>query len=105
MLVLALAIFGCDEPGVGPKAEKGYRACNPIVEALERFRADKKSYPASLQELVPTYINSYETKVNDYPIRYEPSASSFKLRFSYEGPGMNNCDYTPDNRWHCEGHF
>ena len=104
-LFTVLTLLGCDEPGMGPKAEKGYRACNPIVEALARFYADKKAYPVSLYALVPAYLPSFETKVNDYPIRYEQSTKSFKLRFSYEGPGMNNCDFTPEIHWHCEGHF
>ena len=29
----------------------------------------------------------------------------FRLRFSYERPGMNHCDYTPESGWECYRYY
>ena len=110
-LVIAITILACniiatpEPPGVGEKSEKGYAACDPIIAALEQFQADKGMYPDSLAELVPDYIASIPTEVNNNPIAYSKTEESYSLQFHYIGPGMNTCEYTPEDKWQCSGAY
>ena len=48
-----------EKPGEGAKAEKGYRICDPVIQALEKYQQQKKAaYPAKLESLVPDYLPS-----------------------------------------------
>ncbi len=91
-------------PGEGEKAERGYVACQPIIEALEAYHDANGQYPRNLEELVPAFIPAYPREVNDEPIQYEMTAqNNYKLSFSYIGPGLNHCTYTPHDDWRCTG--
>ena len=47
--------------------------------------------------------------MDDNIVRLEYTVENFKtsysLRFTYTGPGVNNCTYTPEKKWNCNGHF
>ncbi len=92
-----------EAPGEGAKAERGYAACAPILAALAEFREANGNYPDSLTALVPDYLNSIPSQVNDQPITYSKTAASFTLTFGYVGPGMNICTYAPERGWRCSG--
>ena len=94
-----------DPPGQGDRAQLGYQACAPIIAALESYQQAHGAYPASLQDLVPTYLPALPGRVNGYPIRYSPAAGSYTLEFDYERPGMNRCVYSPGKHWTCQGYF
>jgi hypothetical protein len=106
ILGITLACSGgtpVDPPGVGEKAERGYQACAPIIEALDRYREANNAYPDSLADLVPDYLPAIPAEVNDEPILYERTDESYTLSFSYTGPGLNYCIYTPEVGWRCSG--
>ena len=97
--------FATEEPpGVGEKAFDGYMACAPIIECLKKYHEANGAYPESLQELVPDYILEIPESVNDAPITYEKTDESYALSFSYIGPGMNYCTYSPFE-WKCSGAY
>jgi hypothetical protein len=103
--MLMLGAAACPPPGKGDKAEAGYKACAPVIAALASYHQAKGRYPESLKELVPGYVDSIPEEVNGLAIEYKPTPTSYSLRFSYEGPGMNTCVYTPETGWSCSGYF
>ena len=111
LLIAILAVMACktlsvdEAPGVGEKAELGYAVCDPIIAAVEQYKIDKGAYPETLEELVPDYLSEVPTEVNNQPISYTKTDSSFSLAFHYIGPGMNTCSYTPENKWKCSGAY
>ena len=109
ILLLALAackVFSVAEPpGVGEQAERGYAVCDPIIAALEQYKADKGEYPEALEGLMPGYLPHVPTKVNDEEITYIKTGESFSLAFHYIGPGVNTCTFTPEDTWHCSGYY
>jgi hypothetical protein len=102
---VAWATFIGPPPGVGPKAEQGYRACAPIIDALARYHVDHGSYPKTLDMLVPTYISEVAHTAQEIGIDYRLTESSYQLEFRYAGPGMNICVYAPEHGWHCSGYY
>lgn len=94
-----------ESPGVGVKAERGYQACEPVIAALSRYYEEKGSYPETLEALVPAYLSEIPKTVNDMPILYGLTEQSYTLEFSYVGPGMNHCSYTPELHWKCYGFY
>lgn len=94
-----------EPPGVGVKAERGYRACEPIITALSRYQDDHGGYPNNLEALVPDYLEAVSLSVNDMPILYGLKEQSYTLEFSYVGPGMNHCSYSPELEWDCYGFY
>lgn len=105
VVLSACKLFTPEPPGVGDKAERGYAALEPVIKALEQFRADKGAYPESLDELVPDYIASVPAEVNGESIFYAKAGESFSLAFHYVGPGTNTCTYTPKDQWRCSGAY
>lgn len=105
LILTACKFFTPEPPGVGEKAEYGYAALDPIIKALEQYRADKGAYPEAIEELSPEYLSEIPTEVNDQPISYTKAGKSFSVTFHYTGPGMNTCTYTPENKWHCSGAY
>ncbi len=105
LLGLGLLFAGCEKPGEGDKAERGYQVCQPIIDALASYHADTGAYPENLDALKPDYLTEIPQEVNGIPIRYKKTSSSYWLRFSYEGPGMNDCEYTPETGWVCHGYY
>lgn len=94
-----------EPPGVGEKAEQGYAASEPVIAALDEFKAANGIYPESLAELVPDYLSAVPRKNNVLDFSYRKSAESYEFSFHYVGPGMNTCTYTPEEGWHCSGAF
>ncbi len=104
-VLLCLNFAGCPQPGEGGDAERGYDACRPIIEALARHHTDLSHYPEELAVLIPAYLSEIPASVNDYPIEYKRTETSYQLEFSYVGPGMNHCRYAPETDWVCRGYF
>ena len=94
-----------EPPGVGEKAERGYAVSEPVIAALEAFKADEGVYPEILAELVPDYLTTVPTKDEVMDFSYSTTGDSFKFSFHYIGPGMNTCSYTPEEKWQCSGAF
>ncbi len=94
-----------EPPGEGAKAERGYAASAPVIAALEAYHAQHSEYPAALTDLVPDFLPAAPGPVNDYPLEYRLTDTSYSLEFSYTGPGMNHCAYTPEAGWDCYGFY
>ena len=96
-----------EPPGVGEKAERGYAACKPIIDALEIYKEANGGYPTELEELVPRNITAVPNKVNGEDIWYEKTEAGYRLNFTYIGPGMNICTYSPEagREWKCSGAY
>ena len=106
--VLAVVV-GCDAPGKGSKAERGYRRAAPVVAALARFRVERGQYPDSLSQLVPTFLPEAALALpshpqEQYPLEYRREADQYGLTFRYVGPGTNECTYRSQaDAWDCGG--
>lgn len=100
-------ILPTDEPpGVGEKAEKGYAASEPVIAALEAYKADHGTYPMDLIELVPDYLPAAPTKTDGLDFSYSGTGDSYRFSFHYLGPGMNTCTFTPESKeWDCSGAY
>ena len=94
-----------EAPGEGAKAQAGYQASQPIIAALAAYHDQEGAYPETLAALVPGYLASLPGDVNGYPIEYRLTDVSYSLEFSYTGPGMNHCSYTPEGGWDCYGYY
>lgn len=115
-LIIAVTILGIilacntvlpteEPPGVGDKAERGYAVSEPVIAALEQFKADNGFYPEMLVDLVPEYLPDVPTKDNVLDFSYSSTGDSFAFSFHYLGPGMNTCTFTPEDQWRCSGAF
>jgi hypothetical protein len=94
-----------EPPGQGAQAQRGYQAAAPIIAALETYRQAHGQYPATLDALVPAYLAAIPASVNGNPLTYQAVDDSYTLQFSYVGPGMNRCTYTPSTLWKCFGYY
>lgn len=94
-------------PGKGAAAEEGYRLSQPVIDALEKFHAARGDYPASLPELIPTYLPQLPERATAFQLQYaRVSATDYTLAFSYAGPGMNHCTYKGQSKaWSCYGYY
>lgn len=94
-------------PGKGRAAEEGYRTSQPIIDALEKYQVERGTYPASLNELIPTYLPQMPERATAFGIQYtRASEKSYTLLFRYAGPGMNVCTYKSEAKaWSCYGYF
>lgn len=95
-------------PGEGSKAEAGYAASQPVIKALESFHTRENRYPAALNELVPIDLPAIPAEFDSLGIQYsipKDNSNSYQLEFSYVGPGMNHCTYTPQDGWDCYGFY
>jgi len=101
---LARTIIG-EPPGQGARAEQGYQVCEPVIIALNKYHETHGDYPIALETLIPDYLGQVPKEVNGYPIEYTKTESGYSLQFSYEGPGMNYCTYTPEKQWDCHGYY
>ena len=107
-LVLPFLLAGCfggPPPGKGEKAEQGYNEAKPIIAALEKWRSHHGSYPNSIDELLPTYLEILPTPNETYSYTYHITKESYELWFKYTGPGMNVCAYSPEDSWNCSGYL
>lgn len=102
-LISVANVLGCgwygEDPGVGATAEEYYAKAEPIIAALEKYRSRQGAYPANLGELVPEFLPYVEWNKQDYAAVDQ----SYRLFFSYEGPGINSCIYSPEEGWRCSG--
>lgn len=78
-----------------------------IVDAINRFKADKGEYPTALNALVPGYISRIPAPTaGTREWRYSRSNGSFELAFgSHELGGMNGlypCRYYTNGAWHAD---
>ena len=74
----------------------------PIIAALEQWHKKYGSYPASLYDLVPAYIDVIED-INGRPVEYEVVETTYSIRVR---PAVNTwCDYTPNKQWDCAGYI
>lgn len=102
-MMLGVVSTGCawygPDPGQGEKAQALFKKSEPIIISLEKFYAKEGVYPASLDELVPQYLqkSAYSGFI------YLRNLGSYELTFSYEAPGVNSCTYTPEHAWNCKG--
>jgi len=92
-------------PGEGQKAEAGYKACAPIIDALESYKVEHNSYPETLDALVPGFLPDLLVKPEGFVFDYRYKGASYELVFRYAGPGMNICTYTPETGWDCIGYY
>ena len=111
LLSLVLGIASCSAPGKGRKAEEGFKNAEPIIAALKSYHERRNRYPATLQELVPEYLaerawrRSEAATLGDV-FAYQQVGQSYELKFTYTGPGINNCIYQPEaSKWECFGHY
>ncbi len=93
-----------EPPGVGDKTERGYALSEPVIAALEQFKAETGAYPASLDELVPNYLPALPTD-DELDFSYTATGDSYSFSFHYRGPGLNTCTYTPEEQWQCSGAY
>ncbi len=95
-----------EPPGVGQKAEKGYKLSEPIIAALERYKADHGIYPEKIDELVPDYLSTLPVSTDEVDFFYSKTGESYSFSFHYIGPGTNSCTYTPEAKdWRCFGAY
>jgi len=92
-------------PREGPKAEAGYKAAAPIIDALERYKTVHNAYPVTLDTLVPDYLPNGTANPEDFAFDYQVKGASYELMFRYAGLGMNVCTYTPEKGWYCYGYY
>ena len=110
MCVWAGSWSACTAPGKGEKAEAGYSRARPVIAALQKYHDRRNEYPAGLRDLVPDDLaeSAWKTpegkSVGEF-FEYRKSGASYRLLFSYTGPGMNKCAYTPEAaKWSCDGY-
>jgi len=96
-----------DPPGKGKMAERGYALCAPLIEALEKYRADNQRYVGSLNGLAPKYLARLpDEQLNAMRVTYFSRGLDYELSFSYGGPGMNTCIYKSEaGTWSCMGYY
>lgn len=99
-----------EAPGEGNTSLIAYRELAVVIQALEKFRADRGVYPNQLTELAPQFIKSLPSMHNDrhnLRIKYTPTngGSEFLLSFDYHGPGTNSCNYRSFTGWQCYGAY
>lgn len=107
-LVSSCGLFFSCAPYKCREAQEGRLLYAPVVAALENFREQNGTYPGSLSDLVPAFIDAIPVSHSeDGPtqLEYSLSPTAYVLSFSYSGPGINYCTYTPADNWSCDGHY
>ena len=110
LCVCAGSSSGCTAPGEGVKAEAGYSNARPVIAALKKYHDKHSEYPPTLRDLAPNDLPESAWKTSDGRtiaefFEYKKSGASYQLMFSYTGPGMNRCIYTPEaGKWECAGY-
>jgi hypothetical protein len=103
-------VCGGGEIGESGKSRLARAYGAPVIGALERYHHDRGAYPATLKELLGSYLPAEdfvapEASVLEYPFEYRADSGTYQLLVRYTGPGMNECRYTPRTLWHCSGYF
>lgn len=108
-----LMLFQC-KPEKCEEAQTSFEKLQPVINALTFYSEQNKTFPDSLAQLVPKYLEDVPRKMNGYPVLYSSESSIFseseeindyELGFSYSGPGMNHCYYQPKKGWECFGYY
>lgn len=85
------------------QSERNRQLCQPILDALQRYRQKEGAYPSNLDALVPNYIDQIPRMLNGEVPKYERTSSSYALAYSYAGRALYLCQYKPESRWECFG--
>ena len=105
-LLVLIVMSGCPDPGEGAKAERGYKACAPVLDALARHFARTGQYPLKLDELLnPDDALNAVPRPNENDLQYTSTSTDFELVFVYTGPGVNRCRITRGQPWSCSGYY
>ncbi len=111
LLGVSVVLAGCCAPSECPQAQEGFAKAQPFIDALEQYRQDHGAYPERLMDLAPIYLlpntisSARKSFVDGYALVYRLTDESYRLTFRYTGPGMNQCDYTPEEGWQCSGYY
>ena len=89
-----------EKPGEGLKARTGKAAAQPVIDALETYRAAHNLYPPDLEDLSGEG-GGLPSRVLGHPLRYERFGATYELTFSYTTPLPVHCTYNPETRWKC----
>ena len=108
-LMLVLVLAGCPAPGKGRKAKLAYAIAAPVITALKKYHNATGGYPKSLDVLVPKYLaelpkdfsadEMIDGIASDKGLGYRKTDKSYEIGFTYYGPGINRCTYTPESGW------
>jgi hypothetical protein len=109
--ILSFAFFvnNCGEKaGEGEVAKRGYATAQPVIEALEKYRQDNKTYPDSWVKLVPAYIKELPKDGSElhYSYGFNEAKNLYILEFTYDGSGIlgiAECNYYSNTKvWSCK---
>jgi len=96
----------------GPARGRLARALGaPIVDALDRYRADHHVYPTHLAQLVPTYLaaadyHAAERSPLAHPFELTTDGPRFLLHVRDAPPSPSRCLFASATRqWYCDGYF
>ncbi|MBM3116145.1 hypothetical protein [Jeongeupia naejangsanensis] len=97
-------------PGEGEASTKAYKNLAIVIQALEKYKGEKGSYPNELGLLTPQYLaklpdisnERHNTKL-DYSSKNQ--GREYELEFSYHDPGTNSCVYSFPDGWSCTGAY
>ncbi|HSG49322.1 MAG TPA: hypothetical protein VLA43_15985, partial [Longimicrobiales bacterium] len=88
LAVMTLAAGACADAGaqqVGAFARDGMAAARPLLDALERFRAERGRYPQYLDDLTPRYLEALPAAGagggSKQPFVYRGQGEAFELFF------------------------
>lgn len=109
VVLLAVMVASCSDPGEGWKFERACAAGDPAVMAIKAFTRDKGRVPKDMYELVPAYLSrpQLDKLGADDSIGFEYvvlSDDKFEFRMNYRGPGSNECVYVQGSsppEWSC----
>lgn len=112
---LCVFLVGCgDKPGKGATAERCYVALQPVMQSLERYKAEQRRYPQTLAQLMPQYLNKIPTGEETQTSESQHIVFSYRsidgneyvLTFEYVGGGINTCQYhSVKGSWECSGYM
>ena len=110
MPLLASCFFFHCAPFTCREAVEGREMFAPVIAAIEDYRRQNISYPETLADLMPDFIEAIPVSdVEDGPVRPEyrrtDDPDSYAFSFYYYGPGINFCEYTPQDEWRCDGAY
>lgn len=113
VIVMCLAVSACSEPGAGRNYERAKKQAQPVVKAIELFRVKHNSYPRTLDELVPAYLDAkvLQEHVPGSSVSFyyrSGNSNEYKFEFDYSGPGRNSCSRNQTHEqgfWECKGHY
>lgn len=76
------------------------KTAEPIIAALEEYKENTGSYPESLKELTPLYIDRIPTSQMawfDEPYYYKKEGNNYEL--SFRSGNEESCFYTGNGNW------